>query len=255
MKPKRSLKEWNDNMVHNLIRVSNEYFDMIIAPSNKMKVMLEGYRVSRPIKVLATGIDPDDFMVKVARATSTTTELLYVGRIAKEKNIDVLFTAMQILKRRKANVRLRLVGPGPYLARMRQKVRENKLQSHITLAGGLPRKAALATYGESDIFVFPSLTDTQALVLNEAAFCGLPLLFSDPDISALALNGVTGRFVEPTGEAYADAIEELSQKKALQKQYGKAAQAAAQSIIIDQQATKLVTIYKKAIKSHDQAEA
>jgi glycosyltransferase involved in cell wall biosynthesis len=255
MKPKRSLKEWNDNMVHNLIRVSNEYFDMIIAPSNKMKVMLEGYRVSRPIKVLATGIDPDDFMVKVARATSTTTELLYVGRIAKEKNIDVLFTAMQILKRRKANVRLRLVGPGPYLARMRQKVRENNLQSHITLAGGLPRKAALATYGESDIFVFPSLTDTQALVLNEAAFCGLPLLFSDPDISALALNGVTGRFVEPTGEAYADAIEELSQKKALQKQYGKAAQAAAQSIIIDQQATKLVTIYKKAIKSHDQAEA
>lgn len=255
MKPKRSLKEWNDNMVHNLIRVSNEYFDSIIAPSNKMKTMLEQYGVSRPIDVLATGIDPHDFNAPFEQHSSSTTELLYVGRIAKEKNIDVLFQAMLELKRRKADAHLRLVGPGPYLNRLRQKVREHALERYITLEGGLPRHKALATYRETDIFVFPSMTDTQALVLNEAAFCGLPLLFSDPDISALALDKQTGWYVKPTGKAYADAIVELSNHTSLMKKYGAAARKAAEAITIDQQAKKIMTLYKKAIRAHGKREA
>lgn len=252
LKPTRNLKEWNDNMIHNLIRVSNEYFDLIIAPSVKIEHMLEGYGVTRPIEVLATGINPDDFSIKPTphRKANKITQVLYVGRVSKEKNIDVLFDAMTILKREKQNVQLRLIGPGPYLARLRQKVKEARLSSYIILEGGLPRNEALETYAQADIFAFPSMTDTQALVLNEAAFSGLPLLFSDTGISALALDGVTGLAIEPTGEAYAQAIMRLATSPSERRRFGIAAQEKAQAIVVDRQTPELLKIYRKAIRIH-----
>ncbi|MBP9827521.1 glycosyltransferase, partial [Candidatus Saccharibacteria bacterium] len=57
MKPKRTFKEWNDNMIHNLIRVSYEFIEHVIVPSEKMARMLRSYGVSRPITILPTGIN------------------------------------------------------------------------------------------------------------------------------------------------------------------------------------------------------
>lgn len=251
MKPKRSLKEWNQTMIRNLIRVCYENFNEIIAPSEKMSDFLQSYGVTRPITILPTGINPAEFpeMTK-PKPKNKTIELLYVGRIAREKNIDLLIDMMVLLKRRvPGKVRLTLVGPGTYLATVRKHAAAKGVVKLIDFQGGLPRGEALAAYGQADVFVFPSMTDTQALVLNEAAQCGLPLLFSDPDISHIAQADKTGLLLTPTPAAYAEAVIQLIEQPKLRIALGTTAQKLAGRYTSDAQAGKLELIYERVLKN------
>jgi glycosyltransferase involved in cell wall biosynthesis len=99
--------------------------------------------------------------------------LLYVGRISKEKNIDVAVAAIRKLLGEGFPVRLLMVGDGPYLRELRQEVPEACFTGYL-------QSAELATaYASSDIFVFPSTTDTFGNVVLEAKAAGLPCVVSN----------------------------------------------------------------------------
>jgi glycosyltransferase involved in cell wall biosynthesis len=99
--------------------------------------------------------------------------LLYVGRVSKEKNIDIAVAAIRKLSGEGLPVRLLIVGDGPYLRELRQEVPEACFTGYL-------RSAELATaYASSDIFVFPSTTDTFGNVVLEAKAAGLPCVVSD----------------------------------------------------------------------------
>ena len=99
--------------------------------------------------------------------------LLYVGRISKEKNIDIAVAAIRKLSGEGFPVRLLVVGDGPYLRDLRQEVPEACFTGYL-------RAAELATaYASSDIFVFPSTTDTFGNVVLEAKAAGLPCVVSN----------------------------------------------------------------------------
>lgn len=251
IRPKKSFKAWNDNMVQNLIRLSYEYFGRVIVPSQKMKDKLQQYGVTTEITVLPTGLNPTEFNLALPKPNNTRFELLYVGRVSREKNVDVLIDTMKLLVQQKANVHLTIVGPGPhYLTRIRHRVGDERLKRYITLTGGLPREQALQYYQQADAFLFPSLTDTQALVLNEAAYTSLPMIFADPEISVIAEDQKTGILAAPNGQAFAAAVQTLIAKPALAKKYGRAAHQRATLLTIDHQAKALEKIYSYAIKHH-----
>ena len=67
----------------------------------------------------------------------------------------------------------------------------------VTLAGEVPHDRLGAYYASADLFVFPSSTDTQALVLHEAAHTGLPLVLVDPGLRLVADEGVNAPFAAP----------------------------------------------------------
>jgi glycosyltransferase involved in cell wall biosynthesis len=99
--------------------------------------------------------------------------LLYVGRVSKEKDIDVAVAAIRKLVGEGFPVRLLVVGDGPYLRELRQNVPEACFTGYL-------RSAELATaYASSDIFVFPSTTDTFGNVVLEAKAAGLPCVVSN----------------------------------------------------------------------------
>src|SRR5436190_1771441 len=99
--------------------------------------------------------------------------LLYVGRISKEKNLDVLAQAYRQLRGEGLPVQLYLVGEGPYLQALNNELPEAVFTGYL-------RGAELATaYASSDIFVFPSTTDTFGNVILEAQACGVPVIVSD----------------------------------------------------------------------------
>jgi glycosyltransferase involved in cell wall biosynthesis len=99
--------------------------------------------------------------------------LLYVGRISKEKNIDVAVAAVRKLSGEGFPVRLLMVGDGPYLRELRHEAPEACFSGYL-------RSAELATaYASSDIFVFPSTTDTFGNVVLEAKAAGLPCVVSN----------------------------------------------------------------------------
>jgi glycosyltransferase involved in cell wall biosynthesis len=99
--------------------------------------------------------------------------LLYVGRISKEKNLDVAAAAVHELRAEGLPVRLLVVGDGPYLKELRQQVPD------ACFTGYLKGQELGAAYSSSDIFVFPSTTDTFGNVVLEAQAAGLPCIVSD----------------------------------------------------------------------------
>jgi glycosyltransferase involved in cell wall biosynthesis len=99
--------------------------------------------------------------------------LLYVGRISREKDLDVLAAAYRRLRDEGLPVRLFLVGHGPYSEALAKSLPEAFFTGYLT-------GNELATaYASADIFVFPSTTDTFGNVILEAQACGLPVVVSD----------------------------------------------------------------------------
>lgn len=107
-------------------------------------------------------------------------KLLYVGRVSAEKNLAELCPAFEQALRARPDLRLVVVGDGPYLETMKARLAANESardRAHFT---GVLRDDALgAAFASADLFVFPSLTDTFGNSVIEALASGLPCLVSD----------------------------------------------------------------------------
>lgn len=102
-------------------------------------------------------------------------KLLYVGRVSKEKNLHLLTEAFRRLVNEGEQVQLVIVGDGPYLEEMR--VEMKSLPCCFT--GYLSGEPLAAVYASSDVFLFPSATDTFGNVVLEAQASGLPVVVTD----------------------------------------------------------------------------
>ncbi len=99
--------------------------------------------------------------------------LLYVGRISKEKDLDVLAAAYRQLRESDCPVELFMVGNGPYSDALA------KLLPEAVFTGYLAGEELATAYASADIFLFPSTTDTFGNVIIEAQASGLPVIVSD----------------------------------------------------------------------------
>jgi glycosyltransferase involved in cell wall biosynthesis len=102
--------------------------------------------------------------------------LLYVGRVSAEKNLEALCEAFLRALERKPALRLIVVGEGPWLETMQERIGPSG-RAHFT--GVLHGEELATAFASSDLFVFPSLTDTFGNSVIEALASGLPCLVSD----------------------------------------------------------------------------
>ena len=101
------------------------------------------------------------------------TGLLFVGRVSKEKNLDVLVAATRRLAESRVPARQLIVGDGPYMSEMK------RLLPDAIFTGYLEGEDLATAYASADIFVFPSTTDTFGNVVLEAQASGIPAIVSD----------------------------------------------------------------------------
>ena len=101
--------------------------------------------------------------------------LLYVGRISKEKNLSFLGNVFTLLSRSWNQVRLIVVGNGPYLEEFKHKMKGTP----CFFTGYLTGEELAGVYASCDLFVFPSQTDTFGNVVLEAQASGLPVIVTD----------------------------------------------------------------------------
>ena len=103
--------------------------------------------------------------------------LLFVGRVAHEKNIEFLLKTVDEVRKTIADVLLVIAGEGPALESLRHEARRLGLGAHTLFIGYLDRHRALnSCYRAADVFVFASRTETQGLVLLEAMAQGVPVV-------------------------------------------------------------------------------
>ncbi len=140
--------------------------------------------------------------------------LLYVGRISREKNLDLIVTACRALPPGAA--RVAFVGDGPYLEELRA------LLPQACFTGALSGAELAAAYASADLFLFPSTTDTFGNVVIEAHASGLPTIVSDAggpkDLVRHEVNGLVTRSLD-TGD-FTAAIRRLIDDAALRRALG-----------------------------------
>ena len=101
--------------------------------------------------------------------------LLFVGRVSKEKNLAFLCDAFKTLCAERNDAVLLIVGDGPY----REEMTQTLAGLPAVFAGLMFGDELVEAYASSDIFVFPSATDTFGNVVLEAQACGLPAIVTD----------------------------------------------------------------------------
>ena len=174
--------------------------DAIVAPSKPMLDVLRGYGINVSAEVIPTGLQMHSFEEADGKAFRLKYEipldrlmLLYVGRVAFEKNIDFLLRMTKTLIEQRPDVLLVVTGEGPAESSLHQLSKTLGLDKNIRFIGYLDRSTELnACYQAADIFVFASKSETQGLVLLEAMAQGTPVV-------AIAELGTASILVEGQG--------------------------------------------------------
>ncbi|MFL6583377.1 MAG: glycosyltransferase [Chthoniobacterales bacterium] len=151
-----------------------------------------------------------------AAASKDTLRLLYVGRVSREKDLDVLASAYRQLRESGRRVELAVVGHGPYSEALAEKLPD------AIFTGYLSGEQLANAYASADIFAFPSTTDTFGNVVLEAQASGLPALVSDiGGPKELVINGYNG-FITKARDvgALVTAITNLMDDSQLRTQMG-----------------------------------
>lgn len=156
--------------------------DAVIAPTEKIRRLLTGYGVACPVEVIPTGLDldrfsaaPDPALRDALGLTGCGPVLLYLGRLAKEKNIGELIAALPHIPRGV----LLIVGDGPERAALQARAEGLGVADRVRFAGMVPPEEVGRYYALADAFVSASTSEAQGLTYLEALAAGLPLLCRD----------------------------------------------------------------------------
>jgi glycosyltransferase involved in cell wall biosynthesis len=187
----------------------------LISPSGPMRDALQAYGVTTPIDVLPTGLAAESFVRGDGARFRTQFGLphdrpllLYVGRVAFEKNIDFLLRMFARLLTRRPDALFVVAGEGPAREHLTRLARELGIKDQVRFIGYLDRATDLPNcYAAGDAFVFASRTETQGLVLLEAMAQGTPVVSTAELGTRSILTPECGAYVVPEDEqAFAAAV-------------------------------------------------
>ena len=174
-----------------------------------------------------------------------------LGRLALEKNVELLLDAFASAAARVPRLRLLVIGSGPAAERLRRRAELPDLAGRVAFAGLQPRAAAIARLRCSDLFVFASLTETQGLVLAEALGAGLPIVALDgPGVSETARDGSEAVIVPVTRtdadrEALANAIAELALDRERRARLSAVASVRAEEFALERRVAAVISLYRE----------
>ncbi len=164
-------------------------FDKVITPSNFSRAILEKHDIKNVI-VFPAGLDLDIFHPEVEyefvnkKYGITGPLVLYVGRLVIEKNLALLIDAAQNVVNKIPNVKFVIGGKGPAMQYYNDLVKSSGLSENFIFTGFVPNEELSALYRSADVFAFPSVFDTQGLVVLEAMATGTPAVVPKDSASA-----------------------------------------------------------------------
>lgn len=185
----------------NAARDMLEASEIVTTPSDKTAARVRELTSVAPVRVVPNGADALPEEPPLPKGPGP--RILYVGRIAPEKNIGLLLEAFGWVREEIPDAELMIIGDWRKSGALRPALQRARGRAGVTLVGEVSRDRLGPYYASGDVFAFPSDTDTQALVLHEAAHAGLPIVTVDPELRLVVDPGVNGLVTRPDAEAFA----------------------------------------------------
>ena len=253
-------RAWRKVVARHFSRWVARRTDSIIAPTEKTASLLRGYGICCPLYIIPTGIsspqaaDPEETHELRSRLgiAEGQTVLLFLGRLAREKNCAELLRFMSRLY--DFPVTLLLVGDGPERGPLEKLSPQLHLEKHVIFAGMVPPERVGHYYQLGDLFVSASTSETQGLTYMEALGAGVPLLCRrDACLDGVVIQGANGW--QYTNEAeFAARAEEFIIHTEYREHMKSCARAAGLRFSVASFAQEIESAYIDCLRSHKQRE-
>jgi len=190
---------WGERFIQRLLRMLHNAADLNFVPTESLRAELGSGGFER-LTVVGRGVDATQFSPRwrsqalrdAWHADAHTPVLLYVGRLAAEKQVDLALQAWAQVRTLHPEARMVVVGDGPQRRQLQQRWPE------AVFTGVLQGEALSQAYASADVFLFPSLSDTFGNVTLEAMASGLCVVaFDVAAASALIEHALNGFLVVP----------------------------------------------------------
>lgn len=251
---RRGSTPFPQSLVKNCITLLHNNCDAVVSLSRKKQQQMVDWKTETRLEMIPTGVDAlpttknvDKLRDKLGIAPDDKV-VLFAGRIAAEKNLDLLVDCFDRLVKLVPNARLLFVGDFEYRPILEEKASHLKNADRVIFTGRVPHEELGDYYAISDVFSFPSLTDTQGLVVHEAALAGLPLVLVDTEVSELLIPGETGFYARNNPRNMATTLAKvLTLPKKDYQQLSANAKARAEQFSEFEQTKKIVALFEELI--------
>lgn len=260
-RPRAGATKWNRDIISKAITMLYSKADATIALSRKSHKQLKSWQnrdYNYELTLMPNGVNaiPAPSASKLGEfrerwGLCVGDEVFgFVGRLGEEKNLPVLIRAMNTIGKARPKAKLLFVGDFDYRETLEAMALESKYPDRIIFTGSLPREELGVAYAVLNVFVFPSLKDTQGWVLHEAAHARLPIVLIDREVSEVVVDGENGYFSRNTATDIARKVISLLEKPSVRRRFGERSKALAIKYTENKQARKLERLYGDVIDQH-----
>ncbi len=232
--------------------------DSVISPTQTGADLLTKNNLKSDLFVISNGIDLAKYKKKLTQKEAKRKFdlpdkpiVLFVGRLDKEKNINVLLDSLALMKK-KTDFHLVVAGKGKELDPLMEQAQELGLTPKVTFTGYVSDDELRILYNAADIFVMPGIAELQSLVTMEAMATGLPVIGADAvALPHLIKNEENGYLFTP-GDAkdLSVKLEKLLEDKKLRETMGKKSLALIQEHDMDHIMDRVIAVYRNLVKKY-----
>ncbi|HEY2003832.1 MAG TPA: glycosyltransferase [Candidatus Saccharimonadia bacterium] len=255
--PERNIDRWNQKILVRMITMIHNRCDLVIAPSEKTKQQLLSWHTTSRVEVMPTGVDEIttknreiSHVRKLFDLSPDDQPIIFVGRIGTEKNVSLLIRAFATIGRQNRHAKLVIVGQGDDIDSFKRQAAATPYPDRIIFTGFIDHQKLGAILKVASVFGFPSLTDTQGMVINEAARAGLPIVMVDHGISQVVIDGQNGYFARNSARDFAAKVLKILANPELHQRMSKRSIELSAEVTPGKQAAKLLRLYQESIEQH-----
>ncbi len=238
--------------------------DELIVPTKKIAdLFTEKYEFDKTLNIIPTGIEIERFYsenvdpkkVQAVRdslkLSKDSFNIIFVGRMAKEKSLEVLIEAHKKICEQEKNINLLFIGDGPEINEYKDLVKKLKITKNVIFTGKIPWEEVPAYYQVCDLFASASTSETQGVTVIEAmAAEAAPICINDQSFTTTVTDGVNGRIFK-TQDEYADIVLELYKDRKQLAKLQKQARIDAEKHSAKYYGESVYEVYKRAVKNKD----
>ncbi len=251
---------WKPWVLNKLCGYFGNHCDALVAPSEKVKKELELIGVKKPVYVVPSGIDleeyqeerTENFLHKLLGLEAQIKILLSVGRFEREKNDDFLIKSFALVVKTHPKTVLVLIGQGRDEEKLKALTYMLEISDSVFfLSTGIGHGDMPKVYRDSYLFLFSSKTETQGLAIVEALATGVPVVaLKDKAFEGTLFDGQNCLLSEENERLFAKKVSHLLENTHLHQKLSNNAEKMVQNFSAENTASKLESVYEDVLLRH-----